>query len=70
MREMTPTELYNDAFEDGVTFEKKRTAILLDTIDKAKQCLTSGNSVMVSDPRPAKKELDRGVEAYEAYKNE
>ena len=70
MMARTPTEDYNEAFEEGVTFEKKRTQFLLDAMVKAKECLTSGNSVNISDPRPAKKELDRGVEEYEAYRDE
>ena len=66
---MTETEKYNNAFEDGIKFEKKRTNILLDALDTVKQCLTSGNSVMVSDPRPALKYLEEGRKKYEEFKD-
>lgn len=33
-----------------------------DTLEKVKQCLTSGNSVFISDPRPALKILNKALE--------
>ena len=44
---------------------KTRGKILTDAVDKAIQQLTSGNSVSISDPRPARKTLQDALIEYE-----
>ena len=44
-----------------LTLEQENT-ILREGINNAIQCLTSGNSVHISDPRPALKYLNKALE--------
>ena len=51
-----------EAHAAGVSSREKRLRKMKDRIISAIQCLTSGNSVFVSDPRPALKYLREALD--------